>query len=264
MEKTVLLTVDLEQDWGAYVDTIENIKKGLPKILRIFDQFGVTATFFTTGSVAERVPKEIKKIARKHEIASHSYSHSLLNTLSNEKIVEEVRDSKKVLEKVSGKPVIGFRAPRFIFPKSVIQELEKFNYKYDSSMVPSFRLGRYSNLSLPREPFKLSKKLWEFPISTLNLLRIPLSLDYMQIVNFNLFMNMFKVLRPKSPILIYLHSFTFEKLEETEGVPWKCRKIYYRKRGKETEENLIKLLEKVKEMEYEITSIEKYLKTINA
>ena len=46
------------------------------RILELFDEAGVKATFFTLGWVAERYPNLIRRIvAEGHELASHGYSH---------------------------------------------------------------------------------------------------------------------------------------------------------------------------------------------
>ena len=45
------------------------------RILSIFDEEGITATFFVLGWVAERFPRLVRDIAaRGHEIASHGFA----------------------------------------------------------------------------------------------------------------------------------------------------------------------------------------------
>src|SRR5690606_39653848 len=49
------------------------------RILGLFSEAGVKATFFTLGWVAERSPNLVKRIADAgHEVASHGYSHQLI------------------------------------------------------------------------------------------------------------------------------------------------------------------------------------------
>ena len=47
---------------------------GLPRILDLFDEFKIKATFFVPGKTAEVYPEAVKEIAdRGHEIACHGY-----------------------------------------------------------------------------------------------------------------------------------------------------------------------------------------------
>src|SRR6185369_814126 len=49
------------------------------RLLQIFDDVGVRATFFVLGCVAERHPELVLRIASLgHEIASHGYAHRLV------------------------------------------------------------------------------------------------------------------------------------------------------------------------------------------
>ena len=49
------------------------------RLLALFDEFGVRATFFVLGWVAERHPDLVRRIAAAgHEVASHGYAHRLV------------------------------------------------------------------------------------------------------------------------------------------------------------------------------------------
>src|SRR5215212_3023762 len=53
------------------------------RLLEIFNQSGVQATFFVLGWVAERYPQLVRAIAAEgHEIASHGYAHRLVYDLT--------------------------------------------------------------------------------------------------------------------------------------------------------------------------------------
>ena len=55
------------------------------KLLQLFDEAGVKATFFVLGWVAERHPKLVEEIAKSgHELASHGYGHRLVYDQSPE------------------------------------------------------------------------------------------------------------------------------------------------------------------------------------
>src|SRR3989338_4161999 len=107
---TRIMTVDLEPDLRSPTGECKSMTKVVPKLLDFFDDHKITATFFTVSSLLEKHEDMIKDIATKHEIASHSHTHSWLD----EKNAEfEIGHSKKVFDNY-GLAVQGFRAPKFI------------------------------------------------------------------------------------------------------------------------------------------------------
>ena len=124
-------TVDLE-DWyqGLEIDytswqNYENrIEKSTHTLLELLDKFGVKATFFVLGYIAEQHPQLIRKIASQgHEIGSHGFSHRFIYNLSPSQFREELQRSRKILEELSNQKVVSFRAPFFSITKSSIWAL---------------------------------------------------------------------------------------------------------------------------------------------
>src|SRR5580765_7165695 len=47
-----------------------------PEILKILEEYGVTATFFQCGANVDRLPQVAREVAAKgHEVGNHTYSH---------------------------------------------------------------------------------------------------------------------------------------------------------------------------------------------
>jgi len=188
------------------LDTYRSIQNSKFKIQNYF-----RATFFILGWIAERYPHLVKEIhARGHEIASHGYGHKVIYQQSQEEFREDIRKSKQILEDLTGEAVIGYRAPTYsITDKTLwaLQILQEEGYKYDSSIFP-IKHDYYGMPHCPRFPFiwnldaptpsivnlfpevdaidqpstfKIQnlkfKIIYEFPLSTLNLLgqRIPIA-----------------------------------------------------------------------------------------
>lgn len=85
---------------------------GLPRLLGLFDEFGIRATFFTPGKTAETYPEALKEIAdRGHEIACHGYEYENFSLLSYEEQRERIEKAAEAIEKVLKKRPKGFRAP---------------------------------------------------------------------------------------------------------------------------------------------------------
>jgi peptidoglycan/xylan/chitin deacetylase (PgdA/CDA1 family) len=79
-------------------------KRGLDAITPILNDAAISTTLFTTANFAVHFPAEIKALAAKHEIASHTYYHSTFD-------VADLLSSKLKLEEISGKEVVGLRMP---------------------------------------------------------------------------------------------------------------------------------------------------------
>ncbi len=114
------------------------------------------ATFFILGWIAERYPNLIKEIhSRGHEIASHGYGHRVIYNQTPKEFQKDVRQSKKILEDLTGSEVLGYRAPTYSKNKKTLWALNilaEEGYKYDSSVFP-VRHDNYGIPSAPRFPF---------------------------------------------------------------------------------------------------------------
>ncbi|RZD44143.1 MAG: polysaccharide deacetylase, partial [Thaumarchaeota archaeon] len=139
-----MMSVDLEdyfcdlpfKKWSQYES---RVLKTTNKILGLFEKNNTKATFFTLGYIAEKFPDLIKEIdSRGHEIASHSYAHLDIRKVTKEKFEEDLKKSVEILEKITGKKILGFRAPYFSIDKKSFWAMEILSkyFKYDSSIFP--------------------------------------------------------------------------------------------------------------------------------
>ena len=190
--KRFFLTIDFEK--FSLIENFQTEKQGfsvddtrisyqLDLLLCFLDKLKIKSTFFVLGQTAEEHPELIKKIfINDHEIASHGYSHKMLNKLNIRELEEDIQKSKIILEEIIQKPILGYRAPCFSIVEDLSFMLEKYNFKYDSSLNFSSFNSRYtklSNIQKIKEPFKLpNSKIFEIPLSTLSFLfdkEIPIS-----------------------------------------------------------------------------------------
>ena len=79
-----------------------------PKILNTLEKYGVVATFFDLGQNITYFPKVVKREeAIGCEVASHTYAHKNLNTLSAKQIQKDLNKAVKAYEDVLGhKPAL--------------------------------------------------------------------------------------------------------------------------------------------------------------
>ena len=156
----------------------------IAKLLDLLAERGVAGTFFVLGWLAEKEPAMVRAIAHAgHEISSHGYAHELVGRLGAEGFRSSVRRSRQVLEGISGRPVLGYRAPSF----SIVPGLEwafdvllEEGYRYDASLFPITQHPTYGYPDADRDPYwieRASGRLAEFPSTTAKLLawRLPAS-----------------------------------------------------------------------------------------
>lgn len=158
----IALTFDIERDCPSLFKTTEGIERGLPKILSLLNEYNITSTFFITGDIANLFPDMVKQIAELHEVASHGYHHRRLDHIT-EREENEIQQSKQLLESITKKEVLGFRAPRLLVCRELYQVLAKSGFRYDSSTT-YFRPSHFViDADLAEYRVQLPNALFRFP-----------------------------------------------------------------------------------------------------
>lgn len=142
------------------------------RLLALFEEAGVRATFFVLGWVAARYPALVRRIASgQHEVASHGYGHRLIYDQTPSEFREDVRRAKGVLEDICGTAIDGFRAPSYSVTERSLWALDVLveeGYRYDASIFPIYH-DRYGIPDSPRHAHVLtltSGSIVEAPAST--------------------------------------------------------------------------------------------------
>jgi hypothetical protein len=216
----IAMTIDCEQ-WSAPLlrrkidsanDSTEYSKKGNDNLLEILEKYGINATFFVTGFFAEKESDHVKKISKKHEIASHGYNHFYRGN-NKLNLHEDISKSKEIIERIVGKKIDGFRSPQAQFSKELIKSLEKNEFKYDSSIHSAWLPGFYNHRDKPLKPFKIGNIL-EIPASASHNLRLPFSWIFMRNLPLVYTTKVVKKLIRRGIIpVIFLHSWEFHNFK---------------------------------------------------
>jgi polysaccharide deacetylase family protein (PEP-CTERM system associated) len=144
------------------------VEANTDRLLQLFDEAGVKATFFTLGWVAERHPTLVRRIVEAgHELASHGWNHTRADAQTPDEFRADIRRTKQTLEDAGGAAVIGYRAATFsIGPKNpwAFEVLAEEGYRYDSSTYP-VKHDFYGDVTAPREPHRRGALL-EVPMTT--------------------------------------------------------------------------------------------------
>ena len=115
----------------------------MPRLLDLYDKFGVKATFFYTGHIAQLYPDVVRMAYdRGHEVGSHGLTHEVskaFDVMPPEEQLSHLKQSKQILEDIIGNEVVSFRAPAARVDKAFPKVLAEAGFKVDSS-VSSQRL----------------------------------------------------------------------------------------------------------------------------
>src|ERR1035437_249995 len=100
------------QAWATYGGRV-----GVWRLLRLFNQMRIPATFFTSGRCAELYPQAVQQIVNDgHDLAAHSYAQDQLLTyggLDEQRAL--IRKSIDCLTNLTGYKVTGWAAPAVAF-----------------------------------------------------------------------------------------------------------------------------------------------------
>jgi peptidoglycan/xylan/chitin deacetylase (PgdA/CDA1 family) len=216
------ITIDTEPDLhsGNYV----GITEGIPKLLKLLDKHQSKATFFTTADCIEKHPLIFGSITEKgHEVSSHGYRHVRCDNLSFKEKEEHLSKSVDIFLRYLGRRPKGFRAPQHSIDQDTLDLLEKYDFKYDSSYTPLNLLQLFffpERFSLwletffsPRNPYRIRKKLWEIPPSSILIPYVSLVLRVFPKPILFFYIKTIKLLH-KNPML-YIHSWDLIKIPQS-------------------------------------------------
>jgi len=180
--KRHLLTIAVEDYFQAVafrklIDTSRwyrferRVERNTRRALDLLDEFGVKATFFTLGWVADEMPEVVREIAaRGHEVASKGYYHRTIHEMTPAEFREDLQRSREAIERATGTRVIGYRIARGYLGLSdlwALDVLAEEGFAYDSSFYPRLR-------SIAAEPWRrfafrhphAGAEIIEFPLAT--------------------------------------------------------------------------------------------------
>jgi len=157
-------------DWERYPSRVAS---NTARVLDLFGEHRVHATFFVLGWVAERYPDLIRRMIRDgHELASHGYDHTRATELDRDAFREDVVRTKGILEDAAGTSVRGYRAPSYSIGSRnlwALDVLHEAGHTYSSSIYPIHH-DLYGMPEAPRFAFRpRADSILELPVTTVEL-----------------------------------------------------------------------------------------------
>lgn len=138
--------VDAVAGWlGSYggEDSPDDISRGMfagevgsPRLLKLFEKYGIKTTWFIPGHSMETFPDEMAAVAKAgHEIGIHGYSHENPIAMTREQEMAILDKSIELATTLSGKRPTGYVAPWWEFSNVTNELLLERGIKYDHSLM---------------------------------------------------------------------------------------------------------------------------------
>jgi peptidoglycan/xylan/chitin deacetylase (PgdA/CDA1 family) len=214
------ITLDVEADFldpNGHILLFDDAML-LDKYVSIIRANGVKVTAFLVTSLLDRYGAAFKRLGElvPVEFAIHSHRHDTVNPCTP----GDIEESVDAFRKFAGHKPAGYRAPFGHITNEGLNTLLELGIRYDSSIFPSMRLGRfgYNNIFLPHTPFKIThgaKSIIEVPFGSLSGLRLIFSLSYVKLLGWRTYEVIMKLfpLPDHIAVLAHPHDFYFHLLE---------------------------------------------------
>lgn len=102
----------------------------IPEILEILAENEIKATFFFVGSWVEKFPDELRKIkAAGHEIGNHGYRHYHPKKLSQQELIDLIKENERIIEAEIDYKTNLFAAPYGEVNDEIVKTASSLGYK---------------------------------------------------------------------------------------------------------------------------------------
>jgi peptidoglycan/xylan/chitin deacetylase (PgdA/CDA1 family) len=173
-------SIDIEPDYGGFFgSSYKAIEEGedLDSFMDALAAEALPVTLFITGDLLENHEADAARISRMGtELQVHSHSHPR----PPHDVVDEATRAYRSFEGFYGRPPSGYRSPFGYIRDEYMDGLSGLGYRYDSSLFPTFRPGRFSNLDRSLHPERHPSGLWEIPLGCFALTRLVFSVGYLK------------------------------------------------------------------------------------
>ena len=192
MEKTYLtnkklacITLDYEKDYGDRIGEFNIIDQSveLNGLKDLFNKLDIPVSLFVTTNLLEDFSDSFNLAT---SLGNDFHSHSHTHNTNYPDTQYEIKQSKLVFEKYFKSSPIGYRAPQGVLNPGDRDLLIKAGYNFSSSVFPSFRPGKYNNLSSSIKPTIYENGFVEMPFAVVKKIRYTFSLSYLKLLGIQL------------------------------------------------------------------------------
>jgi peptidoglycan/xylan/chitin deacetylase (PgdA/CDA1 family) len=119
---------------------VHGAKRGVPRLVELFDRCKIPVTWGVTGHSMESFPKAAGMICDRvnnagDEIAIHGYVHENPLAMTRQQEADVLDRTISAIERISGKKPVGYMAPWWELSKNTVELLFERGITYDSSLM---------------------------------------------------------------------------------------------------------------------------------
>lgn len=221
-------------DWDHYECRVEANTR---RVLEIAAKENTVGTFFILGWVAERYPDLVREIQNAgHEIGCHSHWHQLVYELGPNRFRFDLRESKDILQQITGQPVTLYRSPSFSITEKSLWALDilvEEGFTIDSSIYP-VRHDRYGIPDSPTAPYQIKTAagpITQVPgmVCKIGKANIPVGGGgYLRLLPWAVTKMLLKRVRKEDrPLNVYIHPWEFDPDQPRIQASWKSKFRHY-------------------------------------
>ena len=243
-----ILTFDLEEHFHAsrfdspvrrrrWSSFQSRVQSNVEQILELLARHSTKATFFALGCLAEKHPSIIRAVsAAGHEIACLGYGHELVVAQTPHRFRQDIRLAKRILERVTGHQVVGYRAPGLSITAQTpwaLPIVAEEGFLYDSSVLPVMHdlagipgANQWIH-SLARD----ARSLWEIPPATLNVGGFRIAIGgggYLRALSYPVLKSLLSRIEAlDEPIVVYMRSWEIQAAKPPMQDTWLPKFLHY-------------------------------------
>ncbi len=226
--KIACLTLDTEADFLDPTGRIRLFEQEelFQRFVNVLRERRVKLTAFLVTSLLPRHEPDYRRLASQvpTEFAIHSHTHDMQNPCSR----ADIEQSARTFRDFMGADPLGYRAPVGQITREGLETLMDLGLRYDSSIYPSARIGRYgfNHLHLPVTPFRIrqgERSIVEVPFGSLRGIRLTFSLSYVKLFGWKTYELLLKAfpLPDQLAVLSHPHDYYFHLLKDDVTAPEK-------------------------------------------
>lgn len=221
--KNVCFTLDLETDHGPRSSNTF-AHEYFPVLKKVLNKHNIKLTVFVEGKFIQkksRIIDDFLDIGSEFEL--HCYDH-LIGPDTSKTLEKSYRAYIKKFKKNPN----GYRGFLYTLTEEQIQFMLKNKFKWDSSILPSYRPKVYKSWNLPSVPFYINKKhkFIEIPVSTSPLLKIPFTLSYYLLFGKLFFKTLYKIVNLLPNLIFDFHMHDLFKTPTINQLTFLLKIIY--------------------------------------
>ena len=225
---SVVFSFDCEGKYGGWKNDDGELDF-VPKFAKLLSNNDVVGTFNFVGKFAEEHDDLVRKTFElKQDIAGHGYTHCLLDGMEIKKQREEIEKTSRILEKIIGESVIGWRSPYLTYDNTTYDILTALGFKWVSNWscslfgeLPFFPIiegKRYNIIEIPVDEIHYDLRMFKYEFE-LNPMDVKL-----------LWLNRIKMVKKKRTLVVFLYhpgnmTEDYERFEATNQLIRECIKI---------------------------------------